>query len=519
MDEHLEEILGRHQKQLKDELAKWAAREREATCESAGAVPSEPSAGTSPSLPHCVPFDGVLPTSDGSKDAAMLRSRANEAMAASAGSTHRASSRHSMLSTSSMRRPSTVRPTQFVSARRKAEYMSSLPCLKRFVMGRMFERASGALILASAVTMGVQTQMRAEHFVRKVAAAGSPEVYEEPAAIFIVQVLLAAAFTMELMLRWAADGFFGFFLSPDRSWHLFDIFVVTVNILEILGEVAGVMLDDVLVSPSAVRCVRLLRVVRLIRVMRFFRELRLMLHAILRCGKLLCWVLLTLLLVLFIFGLSITTGTSDFFEGPESATNPHTTLLVAWFGTLDRSMFSLFQASYGGRSWAEFCEVLVALPSMYLVLFMVYVSFSLLAVVNVITGIFVDSALQCDSADKENIVSEEMQSRRRFEDQVRDMFEELDHSGEGQLSWDEFEAGLQDDRVVAFFDAMKLGVGEAAKLFSMIDIDNSGSIDLDEFLSGCHRLRGESRAYDQAVMYWEIKRIGELVKRLPGHEG
>jgi len=227
----------------------------------------------------------------------------------------------------------------------------------------------------------------------------------------------------------------------------------------------------------------------------------------------LSWVVLVLLLILFIFGMSLTTGTTDFLEAGEFVADPRRALVVSWFGTVDRSILSLYQAAYGGRDWGDFSDALGVLPGMYMFLFLLYVSFSLLAVVNVITGIFVDSALQCNNNDREMVVSDEIERRKKFEASVRAVFQEMDQDGCGQISKTDFETGLNDDRVVAYFKSLKLEVGDAEKLFTLLDFDASGAIDVDEFLLGCQRLRGESRAYDQAVMQMEIRWLAEAINR------
>ena len=42
-------------------------------------------------------------------------------------------------------------------------------------------------------------------------------------------------------------------------------------------------------------------------------------------------------------------------------------------------------------------------------------------------------------------------------------------------------------------------------LFTLLDFDMSGSIAPEEFLAGCHRLKGEARAQDMALMQYEVR--------------
>mmetsp|Transcript_3285 Transcript_3285/g.9302 ORF Transcript_3285/g.9302 Transcript_3285/m.9302 type:complete len:559 (-) Transcript_3285:138-1814(-) len=401
----------------------------------------------------------------------------------------------------------------FVSAQRRAEFLSARTRLQKLVQSRTFEWGCSAMISLNALLMLFQTQIRAQHFVGTF-AAGSAAEYEESMIFFIFQILFCLIFTAELMLRWAADGFVGFFFTSERSWNIFDLTIVTFSFFEMalpFAEASGTMF---LLNPSTLRLariVRIIRVVRVIRVMRFFRELRLMLYALMQCAKLLSWVILVLLLILFMFGMSFTTATSDLLEESGTWTDPQRSRLVEWFGTVDRSILNLFQAVYGGTDWGEYYNALRVLPGIYVILFLAYMCFALLAVVNVITAIFVDSAFQCNQNDTDILVNEELEAKKQFENRIRDVFEEMDDGGEGQISLQDFEARLDDERVIAYFNALTLEVRDARKLFKLLDYDQSGTIDVDEFLTGCMRLRGGSRAFDQAVMQMEIQWMAEAL--------
>ena len=49
----------------------------------------------------------------------------------------------------------------------------------------------------------------------------------------------------------------------------------------------------------------------------------------------------------------------------------------------------------------------------------------------------------------------------------------------GLLSIEEFERMLEHERVVAYFNAMKLDVSDARSVFELIDCDESGEVTID----------------------------------------
>jgi hypothetical protein len=150
-------------------------------------------------------------------------------------------------------------------------------------------------------------------------------------------------------------------------------------------------------------------------------------------------------------------------------------------------------------------DALQVLPATNVFLFLFYITLAVFAVVNIVTGVFVETAMQANNRDREVLVNEEMDAKRSYLLAMRDVFEEMDTGLTGMVSVDEFERCLNQERVFAYFQTMKLTISDARQMFDLIDSDESGEVSIDEFLSGCYRLQGESRALDVKVMQCEIK--------------
>merc|ERR1719189_75596 len=87
---------------------------------------------------------------------------------------------------------------------------------------------------------------------------------------------------------------------------------------------------------------------------------------------------------------------------------------------------------------------------------------------------------------------------------LREFFTKMDMNRNGTISWEEFEAHLGSDRLMAFFKDIDLCMSEAKGLFMLLDSDGSGQIDMDEFLTGCLNLRGPARALDMQLLMREL---------------
>lgn len=531
----LETLLRRHERDLNEGMHRWLRRHSQLLHVSPAAAQAEKAAVTRPSFRESAAMVEPSPTPPGwlVADCAPLtdsidvgrgeercieatsdessRSGSNRVEEGSASQSD-ARPRFSM-GRSSQGASLALDANDVISSKRRSEILARRSAVQRFVGRKEFDWAAGALVLLNVLLLGVQVQMRGERALEE-AATGGPISDREPLVFDTFHVFFLIVFSTELALRWTANGLLGFLFSRERWWNVLDIAVVSCSFLDLLLKFASQHSGNNILMSSApavriIRVVRVMRVMRAVRVMRLFRELRLMILAILRSMRLMCWACMVLGLLLFIVGVCIASGTIDFLEGAEMWQDPGNADLISWFSTLDRAMVQLYMAMSGGRDWGDYYEALAPMPGFYRLAFLAYMSFSFVAVVNVVTGVFVDSALQSNQADRELVVQEEIAKQQQFGSKVRKVFEEMDMESEGRITLEDFERRLNDEHVIAYFNALKLDVGDAKKLFMLLDSDSSGEIDVDEFLTGCQKLQGESRALDTALMQMQIRMLSE----------
>jgi len=376
---------------------------------------------------------------------------------------------------------------------------------QNFVKSRHYEICVMAVVILNTSFIGWQVQHHAVHEA-------------PPASQSAIEFVFCMVFLTEILVRWWPEGRY-FFSSADWGWNLFDSVVVFMMLAEEALQVAMEHSASFLSKLSMVRIlrvVRIVRVIRVIRVLKFFRELRMMIHQILGSLKSLLWAMLVLVMMFYVFGIALTQGAIDHFENIGTWSGAEARLLRVFFGSLDRSVLSLFEAMAGGISWGELLDALQPLHFSYSALFLVFISFSIFAVVNIVTGVFVDSALQTAQQDRESIIQEEMQSKESYMKSMQHVFEEMDANGNGFISLSEFEAAIEDERMVAYFNALGLDITDVQTLFCLLDRDQEGSIDIEEFLLGCMRLKGEARSLDLAKLLYESDYVVHNLENLVG---
>merc|ERR1712232_131065 len=244
---------------------------------------------------------------------------------------------------------------------------------------------------------------------------------------------------------------------------------------------------------------------------------RLMIFSILGSIKSLVWAMLVLWALFFMVGIHMTTGVIEYYTRPEFEQNENTELhedLLRFFGRLEFSIMSLFKAMSGGEDWGRYYDALSLMTWTYPASFLVFICFCVFAVVNVVTGIFGDTAMQANLADTEVIVQEELHAKQDYLKSMDEIFLEMDADGTGCLERGEFEEKLGDERVAALFAALGLDVNDARMLFTLLDYDESGHIMIEEFGHGCYKLQGESRSLDMAVMQYEVKWLKQAITNL-----
>lgn len=420
------------------------------------------------------------------------------------------------------------RSENIVIAKARAEMEDSLSFLHRLTTHKRFEVSVMALIMFNAFAIGWQVQVVA---IRTEESFMTGKAYDtKPPIVFVVlQTLFTILFAMELGLRWAAEGFVEFLrMSDEIWWNLFDIIAVMAGLVELILELSSPK-QVAVASISVIRVLRVMRLVRLVRLIRiypFFHELRMMVESCLNSLKLFLWLMMVLMLFTYIFGIFMTTGTCTYLSDGQRrfdrVLDADSANLQSFWGTVDRSMLSLFQTITGGRDWYEFYDHLLMLDVTKRWIYLLYISFAIFAVCNVVAAVFVESAMQSSAHDRELLIREQLRDSQAYQDKMLGVFEEMDSDGTGTITMDEFLTHLDDDRVIAYFNSMKLDVTDATALFKLLDVDRSGSVEIHEFIDGCQRLKGESRTLDMHLMRYELHNIGfelhELATRLYASE-
>jgi len=409
-----------------------------------------------------------------------------------------------------------------MSKEKRTEMLAEASPLEKLTRSKEYEWVSGALIVLNSIFIGIQTQSLAnraldEQFAKTEITTNTPWDF------LALQATFGILFAIDLALRWWCDGLIDFFKTEDRSWNILDVVCVGIGSIDTMTEIILRAMESEQGTPlgpvsvlRVLRVARVVRVVRVIRVMKFFRELRMMIFSIIGCLKSVTWIILVLGLVFYLFGIVFTQSVTDNLDTLEMRIAQEYEDTILYFGTLPNSILSLYMAMSGGNDWGQYYEAIVKVPGGEVngILFILFITFSTFAVVNIVTGVFVDNAMQSGRQDREVVVHEELENKKDYLLSLQALFERIDDGGDGMITRESLQTAVLDENVLAFFAAMKLDVPDATILFDLLDFDHSGEISIDEFLTGCYRLQGDASNMDTKIMQAEMKFVKETVLNL-----
>lgn len=169
-------------------------------------------------------------------------------------------------------------------------------------------------------------------------------------------------------------------------------------------------------------------------------------------------------------------------------------------GTLLQTMYTLWKAITGGTDWENVGDPLFEVSPVVGITFILYIAFAVCALLNVVTGVFVNKALKLAEGDQDLMLIEHNKSRKEHTAAVKAVFDKADVDGNGCLSREEFAQHFDDPCVRAFFVSLDLDFDsvDPEQLFDLLDFDGNQMIEHEEFIYGCSVMKGVARNLDLA---------------------
>lgn len=337
-----------------------------------------------------------------------------------------------------------------------------------------------------------------------------------PAVYDLLQQIYTIIFASELCFRMAVLQRL-FIFSSTWAWNLFDFICVAPSLIEMLLLLVTAFGNST-TSTTNMRIVRMLRVTRILRtfriprIVRFVSALRTLLCSIFVTLKSLIWTFVLIVMLTYVFALVFAQNAHEHLSPSDEDSD-----LYLYWGSVLVAMYTLFQSVSGGVSWRHPVVALTKISYGLQIFFILFIFFTTFAVLNVVTGIFCNSAIETTRTDPDLAAASLFNVKKMYVERLKKLFENMDADMSGFITIGEFERLLENDNLMAYFETMGLEASDAWGLFKLLDRDDTNEIDIDEFVDGCMKLKGQARSVDVGVLLDDSKYIVDKLEKLAKH--
>lgn len=366
-----------------------------------------------------------------------------------------------------------------------------------FVENPAFDKLCGVLVFLYAVELGIQTDYMARHWMES-----TPMIFR------VFDVVFLFWFCVEVSLRiyvHCVDGRAG---TPGFWFNCFVVFLQVVD--EVLRLTPIPRNNEYRQGFALLRSLRTIRLFRLMSKAQIAEEMHLLVTSIMGSLRSLFCSIFVIVFFTYLFGVPLTQLVTDYKHAQgiltEEAEREVLGPLEEFYGSLTKTMLALFQSVSEGVHWRELMlPISTNFSPLWKLVFVVYIAFSVLAMMNILTGIFVESAMRTAEAEKKYEITEAMQR----------LFDEADEDGSGSVSCEEFLHIVgHNAKMQEYLKLLNIHDQQAADLFDLVDLDGSGFIDSREFTYGCLRLQGAVQAIDFASFTREWRQMKTTVEKI-----
>jgi len=367
-----------------------------------------------------------------------------------------------------------------------------------FVDGTCFNLCSALLIISNAIFIGIQTHMHLSVLLHDGEHDPLPD-WGPWEWSFLSGVIL------ELGLRIVSNRL-DFLRGIEWKWNVFDSVIVGLSILE---KVAESILSQVGVNFPFLRLIRVVRVLRVLKVLHmvpFFRRLGLLMSSVSVSLSALAPAFVFLILLMYLFGICIMQGIINHIDKNNEPSDVLTSIDTV-FGSVGVTMQTLFMSVTNGLSWRECVKVLDRIGVAYIMFFLFYVGFVQICVLNIVTGVFVDTVHQMYRPEREEIVQRELSKRKQVLQLIRTVFEEADEDCSGTITWEEFEECISDENIIMYLSSLEIDITQAREIFDIIDSEGKNEVGIDDVVIGFLEMKGAAKGADVVILRNNLNKL------------
>lgn len=316
-----------------------------------------------------------------------------------------------------------------------------------------------------------------------------------------------------------------FFVSSSWKIRALDTVLIMFQVWSVLGNYGLMRSQHNLSFVRAIKMLRVLRVVRALKAMHHFKQLHAMLLAIQTSLLTLLWSMLLVTGILWMFSLLFVQVTTAHFqevseqlgvdELDSSELSTYEVALMENFGSVGETMVCLLMASTGGQDWSIYYNALEPTSFVYQLVFLIFIALMQFAVLNIVTGIFVDTAMTQMKPDPEEAAKEALKIRQKQEQDLLAVCRDADSNHNGHLNRQEFLKAIKAGKLTGFLDSLGFRKHDLIDFFLVLESSTpERKVDVNVFVDGCMELSGGATRFGVKAMLMEVEALRETLADL-----
>jgi len=357
----------------------------------------------------------------------------------------------------------------------------------------VLQKLSFVLVLLNALCAGITAELCLAYARRREVA---PSYLQMPDYVFL------AAFILELLARIYIERRH-FIFGPQRTWNIFDSIVIAVQLFEFAHGTGVVVL-------RLLRFFRVLQLARILRTLQGLRPFKLMVSA--AVWQPLLWGGLLLACLSYAFALLLSQQVADFIAADANSEN--TDDLLVLYGSIPDTMVTLFMALSGGDAWRNLLLPLASISVWCRLIFLAYVFAAVFGAVQILAAVYVDGVILCSHVDRDAATAEKRHADLIVSSDLREFLYLADPCNNGTLSQQAFLNFINQQEGKQILEKLGVNAVRIAALYELLDVEDNGSVDVAQFLSGIGFLSGNPMTFHAAMASHQNRQMSTRIDLL-----
>lgn len=188
------------------------------------------------------------------------------------------------------------------------------------------------------------------------------------------------------------------------------------------------------------------------------------------------------------------------------------TVFYDLFGSIGKSVLTLYKTTTGGDDWSVAYDAIASTGPLGGASFIFFIAFVQFALLNIILGIFVESAMAVLQPDAATLARETFRKELECSHELEYLCRRVNDDGSGKLSREDFDTGLEiNPRLPLLLKGLGFRRHNFNEFFNGL-AQGDQRVDIDTFVNGCIVLKGDASNYDVVKLRAELAKLDGRMK-------